>query len=108
MATISSVLEEASKILSKESRYTQGAFARDKNGKVVDAVSSHAVSWDAIGAIRKAAGVDDETMRKSKVYIAAAALVYRANKYAAICQCSDMGHEEACKLLKRAQGLVNR
>ena len=53
MKKIADVLEETLKVLASEKQFCQGAYARDKEGKVVPPCEKEAKCWCLVGAVRK-------------------------------------------------------
>lgn len=101
-AKLLSALEDVKDLISKESHYSRAAFARDKDGNVVDPTSPKAKAWDVVGGLRKVLNVTPDNMREDKTYIAAVAVLYRANKYRSVCQTNDVSHASAKKLVDLA------
>jgi hypothetical protein len=56
MKTDRQVLEEAIELIDDPRKWIKKSFARNKSGLAVDSLSRYAVSWCAIGALRKATG----------------------------------------------------
>src|SRR6185312_9304932 len=54
--TVSDVLEAAAELISTPDAWTTGCMARDRDGRSVPALSRSAVSFCAMGAIRRASG----------------------------------------------------
>lgn len=54
------ILEKARELISDESRWTQGEYARDNRGHDVDFNDSSACKFCALGAVLAAAGAEDD------------------------------------------------
>lgn len=51
--TVKDVLREALKLIRKPERWTQGAYARDKDGDTCAPGGGRSVCWCAVGAVRE-------------------------------------------------------
>ena len=54
---VSEFLIEAKKLIEEESKWTQGFYAKDKDGTFVDSLSSKAVCYCSVGALLKTRGL---------------------------------------------------
>ncbi len=61
-AEVVSILKGALATLADPAKWTQKTFARTAGGRICAVLSEHAVAWDLIAALCKAAGVDGKAM----------------------------------------------
>lgn len=82
MKRVVEALKQGKSLISKPETWTQGAFARHKDGHPVPEFSCNAASWCSLGALAKAACADDDT--ENYTFNAAATLLRRALKMGAV------------------------
>ena len=60
MSTTLQILRQARELLSEESRWTQEAYARDVEGRVLYPNNPNATCFCAVGALRKVTGIESD------------------------------------------------